>query len=54
MSLPPGERVEEELAEEGLTPPDVVIEPDAETLARAVASAFVARVAAAQAVHGTA
>jgi 6-phosphogluconolactonase len=33
---------------------DVVIEPDADRLARAVASALVARLAAAQAVHGTA
>jgi 6-phosphogluconolactonase len=32
----------------------VVVEPDAEMLARAVASALVARLAAAQAVHGTA
>jgi 6-phosphogluconolactonase len=37
------------------TPPaDVVVEPDAEHLARAVAEALVARLAAAQAVHGTA
>ena len=35
-------------------PPDVVVEPDAEHLARAVAEALVARLAAAQAVHGTA
>ncbi|MPQ96826.1 6-phosphogluconolactonase [Modestobacter sp. I12A-02628] len=34
--------------------PSVVIEPDADRLARAVASALVARLAAAQAVHGTA
>ncbi|MCW2582818.1 MAG: 6-phosphogluconolactonase [Klenkia sp.] len=34
--------------------PDVVVEPDAEVLARAVASALVARLAAAQAVHGSA
>src|SRR3954454_22735731 len=54
MSLSPGERVEEELAAEGVAPPDVVIEPDADRLARAVASALVARLAAAQAVHGTA
>ena len=54
MSLPPGERVEEELAAEGVAPPDVVIEPDADRLARAIASALVARLAAAQAVHGTA
>ena len=50
----PGERVEEALAEEGLPTPDVVIEPDADRLARAVSSALVARLAAAQAVHGTA
>jgi len=54
MSLPPGERIEAELAEEGVRVPDIVIEPDADRLARAVASAFVARVAAAQAVHGVA
>ncbi|WP_448618610.1 6-phosphogluconolactonase [Geodermatophilus sp. URMC 65] len=34
--------------------PDVVVEPDADRLARAVAAALVARLAAAQAVHGTA
>jgi 6-phosphogluconolactonase len=34
--------------------PDVVVQPDAEHLARAVAEALVARLAAAQAVHGTA
>jgi 6-phosphogluconolactonase len=34
--------------------PDVVVEPDADRLARAVATALVARLAAAQAVHGTA
>ncbi len=34
--------------------PDVVVKPDADQLARAVASALVARLAAAQAVHGTA
>ncbi|QNG35355.1 6-phosphogluconolactonase [Geodermatophilaceae bacterium NBWT11] len=34
--------------------PDVVVEPDADRLARSVASALVARLAAAQAVHGTA
>jgi 6-phosphogluconolactonase len=34
--------------------PDVVVEPDAEHLARTVAEAFVARIAAAQTVHGTA
>jgi 6-phosphogluconolactonase len=52
--LPPGERVEEALVEEGIPAPDVVIEPDAEHLARSVASALVARLAAAQTVHGTA
>jgi 6-phosphogluconolactonase len=50
----PGERVEEALADAGLPTPDVVIEPDADRLARAVSSALVARLAAAQAVHGTA
>ena len=39
--------------QEGQTP-DVVVEPDADRLARSVASALVARLAAAQAVHGTA
>ncbi|MBY3552950.1 6-phosphogluconolactonase [Modestobacter lapidis] len=34
--------------------PDVVVEPDADQLARSVASALVARLSAAQAVHGTA
>jgi 6-phosphogluconolactonase len=34
--------------------PDVVVEPDAERLARAAAAALVARLAAAQAVHGSA
>jgi 6-phosphogluconolactonase len=54
VSLPPGERIAAELAGEGRPVPDVVIEPDADRLARAVASALVARLAAAQAVHGTA
>jgi 6-phosphogluconolactonase len=54
MSLPPGERVSDELARQGRPAPDVVIEPDADRLARAVGSALVARLAAAQAVHGTA
>jgi 6-phosphogluconolactonase len=54
MSVPPGERVAAELAAEGLPAPDVVIEPDADRLARAVARALVARLAAAQALHGTA
>ena len=50
----PGEHVEEALADAGLPTPDVVVEPDADQLARSVASALVARLAAAQAVHGTA
>ncbi|WP_369130053.1 6-phosphogluconolactonase [Modestobacter roseus] len=50
----PGDRVDEALAAEGRPTPDVVIEPDADRLARSVASALVARLAAAQAVHGTA
>ena len=54
MSLPPGDRVAAELGEEGRPAPDVVIEPDPDRLGRAVAEALVARLAAAQAVHGTA
>jgi 6-phosphogluconolactonase len=54
VTLPPGERVAAELAAEGRRVPDIVIEPDADRLARAVATALVARLAAAQAVHGTA
>jgi 6-phosphogluconolactonase len=54
VSFPPGERVEEELVAEGRPAPDIVIEPDADQLARSAASALVARLAAAQAVHGTA
>ena len=54
MSLPPGERVAAELARDADRVPDVVIEPDADVLARAVALALVARLAAAQAVHGSA
>ena len=50
----PGDRIDEALAEQGHPTPDVVVEPDADRLARAVASALVARLAAAQAVHGTA
>ncbi|MCW2683354.1 MAG: pgl [Blastococcus sp.] len=41
-------------AAESAPPPDVVVQPDAEHLARAVAEALVARLAAAQAVHGSA
>jgi 6-phosphogluconolactonase len=37
-----------------LPPPDVVVEPDADRLARAAGEALFARLAAAQAVHGTA
>ncbi|MGY1986586.1 6-phosphogluconolactonase [Blastococcus sp. SYSU DS0669] len=54
MSLSPGDRVSAELPHAGRPVPDVVIEPDADRLARAVAEALVARLAAAQAVHGTA
>jgi 6-phosphogluconolactonase len=54
VSLSPGDRVAAELADGGAPAPDVVIEPDAEMLARAAAAALVARLAAAQAVHGTA
>jgi 6-phosphogluconolactonase len=54
MSLPPGNRIAAELAAAGLPTPEVVIEPDAARLARAVAEALIARLAAAQAVHGTA
>jgi 6-phosphogluconolactonase len=55
----PGDQVDRALVDEGLVDegqptPDVVIEPDADRLARSVASALVARLAAAQAVHGTA
>ncbi len=39
---------------QGRPTPDVVVEPDAARLARAVASALVARLAAAQVVHGSA
>ncbi len=54
MTLPPGDRIAARLAEDGSPVPDVVVEPDADRLARAVAAALVARLAAAQAVHGTA
>ncbi|WP_346618960.1 6-phosphogluconolactonase [Blastococcus montanus] len=54
MSLSPGDRVSAELTGSGRPAADVVIEPDAERLARAVAEAVVARLAAAQAVHGSA
>jgi 6-phosphogluconolactonase len=54
VTLSPGDRIAARLAAEGRPAPDVVIEPDADRLARAVAAALVARLAAAQAVHGTA
>jgi 6-phosphogluconolactonase len=55
VSLTPGDRIVERLAEDSAGPvPDVVVEPDADLLARSVAAALVARLAAAQAVHGTA
>ncbi|MGY1815219.1 6-phosphogluconolactonase [Blastococcus sp. SYSU D00820] len=54
MSLSPGDRIAASLADGDRPVPDVVVEPDADRLARAVASALVARLAAAQAVHGTA
>ncbi len=55
MTLPPGDRVAAALADLREGPvPDIVIEPDADRLARTVGSALVARLAAAQAVHGTA
>ncbi len=55
MTSTPGDRIVERLAQRSDGPvPDVVVEPDAEMLARAVAAALVARLAAAQAVHGTA
>jgi 6-phosphogluconolactonase len=54
VSLSPGDEVAARLAAPGGAPPDVVIEPDADRLARAVAEALVARLAAAQAIRGTA
>jgi len=54
VSLSPGDRAAGELADAGVPTPDVVIEPDADRLARAVAEALVARLAAAQALRGTA
>jgi len=54
MSLSPGDRTAAELADGGGPTPQIVIEPDADRLARAVAEALVARLAAAQAVHGSA
>ncbi|GAB3323822.1 6-phosphogluconolactonase [Geodermatophilus aquaeductus] len=55
MTLPPGDRIVAALPEAVAVPGlQVVVEPDADLLARAVGSALVARLAAAQAVHGTA
>src|SRR5215212_3450100 len=55
MSLSPGDRIAGALGgDDGRPVPDVVVEPDADRLARAVAAALVARLAAAQAVHGIA
>jgi 6-phosphogluconolactonase len=54
MSLSPGDRIAAELADGDRPTPAVVVEPDADKLARVVAEALVARLAAAQAVHGTA
>jgi 6-phosphogluconolactonase len=51
VSLSPGDRGGP--PQEGRVP-DVVVQPDADGLARSVAQALVARLAAAQAVHGTA
>jgi 6-phosphogluconolactonase len=52
VSLSPGDRVAAEVPEDRR--PDVVVEPDADRLARSVASALVARLSAAQAVHDVA
>jgi 6-phosphogluconolactonase len=54
VSLSPGDRAAGELAGSGVPAPDIVIEPDADRLARAVAEALVARLAAAQSLRGTA
>ncbi|RBY86695.1 6-phosphogluconolactonase [Blastococcus sp. TBT05-19] len=54
MSLSPGDRASAELPDDGRPTPQIVIEPDADRLAHSVAEALVARLAAAQAVHGTA
>ncbi|MEX5718101.1 6-phosphogluconolactonase [Geodermatophilus maliterrae] len=55
MTPTPGDRIVARPAERTDGPgPDVVVEPDAEVLARVAATALVARLAAAQAVHGTA
>lgn len=54
MSLSPGDEAAGRLTGSGRPTPDVVIEPDADRLARSVAEALVARLAAAQALRGTA
>jgi len=54
VSLSPGDRAAGGFADAGVPAPDVVIEPDADRLARAVAEALVARLAAAQILRGTA
>jgi 6-phosphogluconolactonase len=54
VSLSPGDEAAGRLPDTGRPVPDVVIEPDADRLARAVAEALVARLAAAQALRGTA
>lgn len=50
----PGRQWDDARETSGRPTPDVVVEPDAGQLARSVACALVARLAAAQAVHGTA
>lgn len=54
MTHSPGDRISAALADGDRPAPDVVVEPDADRLARSVAEALVARLAAAQVVHGTA
>ena len=54
MSLSPGDRAAAGLPDAARPTPQIVIEPDADRLARAVSEALVARLAAAQAVHGSA
>ncbi|SOC49902.1 6-phosphogluconolactonase [Blastococcus aggregatus] len=54
MSLSPGDEAARRLAASEHPAPDVVIEPDADRLARSVAEALVARLAAAQTLRATA
>jgi 6-phosphogluconolactonase len=54
VTLSPGDDAAGRLPGSGGSVPDVVIEPDADRLARAVAEALVARLAAAQVLRGTA